>query len=147
MNTTDIIQRAQDLAKEVLEDETYKHTARIVSGLLIDGYTSGHLIAAAWLHDVVEDTHITNRDIRMQFGDVVSSLIELLTHQKDCESYDLYILRVASDQMARVIKVHDIVDNLTRGHDKLSKARWATLKSRYRRALVCLTSQKVAKTA
>jgi len=41
-----------------------------------------NMIAAALLHDVVEDTHITLRDIYLAFGDEVSTLVGWLTdHQ------------------------------------------------------------------
>lgn len=37
------------------------------------------MIAAAWLHDVVEDTPVTLETIRQQFGDAVSRLVDDLT--------------------------------------------------------------------
>jgi len=38
-----------------------------------------HLIAAAWLHDTVEDTPVTLEDIRREFGERVCDLVENLT--------------------------------------------------------------------
>jgi len=38
-----------------------------------------HLIAAAWLHDTVEDTPVTLDEIRREFGDEVHDLVENLT--------------------------------------------------------------------
>ena len=37
------------------------------------------MIAAAWLHDVVEDTGVTNETIRAEFGDKVAELVGWLT--------------------------------------------------------------------
>lgn len=38
-----------------------------------------NMIAAAWLHDTVEDTPVTLEDIRREFGDQVHDLVENLT--------------------------------------------------------------------
>jgi len=37
------------------------------------------MVAAAWLHDVVEDTGVTNETIRAEFGDKVAELVGWLT--------------------------------------------------------------------
>src|SRR5580700_10404134 len=36
-------------------------------------------IAAAWLHDAVEDTDVTLEEIRKQFGDAVADIVDGLT--------------------------------------------------------------------
>jgi (p)ppGpp synthase/HD superfamily hydrolase len=40
-------------------------------------------IAAAWLHDVVEDTKTTMEDIRKNFGDDVAKIVDGLTDSKE----------------------------------------------------------------
>jgi len=37
------------------------------------------MLAAAWLHDTVEDTHATLEMIKQEFGDEIASLVEMLT--------------------------------------------------------------------
>lgn len=50
--------------------------ARIVAG--VPGSTP-EMVAAAWLHDVVEDTGCTHTDIHLSFGPEVSALVSWLT--------------------------------------------------------------------
>ena len=49
--------------------------ASILAGLQMDEYT----LAAAFLHDVVEDTEYTYDDIRNIFGGVVANLVDGVT--------------------------------------------------------------------
>jgi (p)ppGpp synthase/HD superfamily hydrolase len=37
------------------------------------------MIAAAWLHDVVEDTPVTLEDLHSEFGEGIAELVEALT--------------------------------------------------------------------
>ncbi len=53
-----------------------KEVARIVSSVSADPET----VAAAWLHDVVEDTPVTIDDIRAAFGEEVAKLVAQLTN-------------------------------------------------------------------
>src|SRR5690606_11405266 len=55
------------------------HPAEVVSILSeVEGVTK-RMIAAAWLHDVVEDTGVPLSVIREHFGDEVAGLVEGLT--------------------------------------------------------------------
>jgi (p)ppGpp synthase/HD superfamily hydrolase len=47
-------------------------------------------IAAAWLHDIVEDTETTLEDIRAEFGDEVAALVDGLTDPADFEPMPLF---------------------------------------------------------
>lgn len=51
--------------------------ARIISQVTRDE----DLIAAAWLHDVIEDTEYTYDDIRERFGQRVADLVMEVTHE------------------------------------------------------------------
>lgn len=76
-------------------------------------------IAAAWLHDVVEDTHITEEFIHEEFGDDIASLVFWLTDVSKPEdgnraarkAKDLEHLRTA-DSLAKTIKLADIISNI-----------------------------------
>lgn len=50
-----------------------------VASIVKEAGGSEDMIIAALLHDTVEDTHITNEDIRRAFGDNVASLVQDLT--------------------------------------------------------------------
>ena len=54
------------------------HPAEVVSILKTVAHTP-EMIAAAWLHDVVEDTGVTLELVRREFGDAVADLVGWLT--------------------------------------------------------------------
>ena len=55
------------------------HPAEVVSILEpVEGVTH-EMLAAAWLHDVVEDTGVTLETVRAEFGDEVADLVGWLT--------------------------------------------------------------------
>ena len=76
------------------------------------------MIAAAWLHDVVEDTEILNRDIETFFGYTVSRLVYEVTNfskktggnRAERKKLDREHLSKASDQ-GKTIKLADIIAN------------------------------------
>lgn len=86
------------------------------------GYTHEQMIIAAVLHDVVEDTKITNAEIDMAFGPSVAVLVDDLTHRFTKEAFP-HLNRAerkaheaerikATSKAARCIKTHGLMDNL-----------------------------------
>lgn len=71
-----------------------------------------HVVVAA-LHDVVEDTAVTLEDVRYQFGPVIWNSVKAIT-RKEGEPYAEYIRRVSEDDIAAVVKFHDLKENLAR---------------------------------
>ena len=66
----------------------------------------------AVLHDVVEDSEVTLDDLReLGFSEQVIGAIDCLSRRVG-ESYDEFLLRVASNELARKIKIEDLKDNL-----------------------------------
>jgi (p)ppGpp synthase/HD superfamily hydrolase len=70
------------------------------------------IIIAAILHDVVEDTEVTNQDILLQFNLRVAQIVDLLTHRKFI-TYTEYLQRLSLDEDATLIKVCDLEENLS----------------------------------
>jgi (p)ppGpp synthase/HD superfamily hydrolase len=76
------------------------------------------VIAAAYLHDVVEDTHVTIDIIREEFGESVAKLVEELTdvstlfdgNRADRKRIDREHTALASPH-AKTIKLADLIDN------------------------------------
>ena len=76
-------------------------------------------IAAAWLHDVVEDTNITEDLIHQEFGDDIASLVYCLTdvsvpsdgNRPQRKAIDLEHLKLISP-LAMTIKLADIISNV-----------------------------------
>ena len=65
----------------------------------------------ALLHDTVEDTNVTNDDIRREFGNTIADALDCLTHRKG-ESYDEYIDRVCANPLAIDVKLADLHNNM-----------------------------------
>ena len=63
------------------------------------------------MHDVCEDSEITIEDLRVQgIPESVLEALILLTH--DCqESYQSYIEKVATNHLARQVKIADLLHN------------------------------------
>jgi GTP diphosphokinase / guanosine-3',5'-bis(diphosphate) 3'-diphosphatase len=92
--------------------------ARICAELHLDEQT----IAAALLHDVVEDTDYSVDDLRAEFGEDVARLVEGVTkltriqfqtrEQAEAENYRKLIVAMAEDARVILIKLADRLHNL-----------------------------------
>ncbi len=88
------------------------HPARVAKHLASKG-ESENVVAAAWLHDVLEDTQTTEIFLRSAgFPDRVIQAVVALSKRKG-EDYDVYLSRVIFDAIARKVKIADILDNLS----------------------------------
>src|SRR6266516_4075863 len=86
-------------------------SARICAQLHLDDQT----IAAALLHDVVEDTDTDIADVRAEFGDEIAKLVEGVTkltpvhfqsrEQAEAENYRKLIIAMAEDARVILIKL------------------------------------------
>lgn len=65
---------------------------------------------AALLHDVVEDTDVTFKDLEKDFPPAVIEVLKLLTHEDD-EEYYVYINILKDNPIAKKIKLADIAHN------------------------------------
>lgn len=73
------------------------------------------------LHDIIEDTNIKEQEIRDLFGDRVANAIVAIS-RCDKEPYETYLQRVAENEIALIVKLVDIEDNLLPWRlDKLSE--------------------------
>ena len=75
-----------------------------------------------WLHDTVEDTPITLRDIEAAFGPETADAVDAIS-RRDGEPWSDYLERVAANPMARQVKISDLIDN-----SNLSRIPHVTLK-------------------
>ena len=129
--TTDdkkLIRKAFDLAVEAHKDQRRKsgepyifhpiEVAKIVADEIGLGATS---IAAALLHDVVEDTDYTLDDIREIFGEKIARIIDGLTkisvlNKQDVsiqlENYKKLLLTLSEDVRVILIKIADRLHNM-----------------------------------
>ena len=92
--------------------------AKICAQLRLDDET----IAAALLHDVVEDTEVVLDEVRSEFGDEIAKLVEGVTkltrvqfqsrEQAEAENYRKLIVAMAADVRVILIKLADRLHNL-----------------------------------
>jgi GTP pyrophosphokinase len=93
-------------------------TAKICAELRLDDQS----IAAALLHDVVEDTDADLDDIRVEFGDEIATMVEGVTkltrtsfqsrEQAEAENYRKMIVAMAQDVRVILIKLADRLHNM-----------------------------------
>lgn len=77
-----------------------------------------HAEAVAWLHDVLEDTDITDKNLLDKgIPEEVVEAVKALTKSKEIP-YNDYLENVRNNELARKVKVQDMLDNLS---DKPSK--------------------------
>lgn len=92
--------------------EPYINHPRRVAHQMMVGQMPVDVVAAAFLHDVIEDTNITAKDLAvMGFTPRTSELVQLLSRPEG-ETYVGFIQRVLTDPDATAIKLGDICDNL-----------------------------------
>jgi guanosine-3',5'-bis(diphosphate) 3'-pyrophosphohydrolase len=98
----------------------YAHLAAVAEMVKLTG-ARDEMIAAAFLHDTLEDTPVKVEELRMFFGDEVTQLVIELTDVFTSEDYPTYnrehrkrlererLAGVSAD--AQTIKVADLIDN------------------------------------
>jgi GTP pyrophosphokinase len=112
-----------------------------VAGLLRDLGGSSVMIAAGFLHDVVEDTEVTPEEIESQFGVEVRRLVEGVTKlskfnfssktERQAENFRRMFLAMAADIRVIVVKLADRLHNMrTLEHLNPDKQRRIALETR-----------------
>ena len=90
---------------------------------------------AALLHDVVEDTKYTLKDLRKTgYPEKILRSLDYLT-RRGGETYGEFIRRVKHNPLARRVKIADVEDNLDLARIKKPKERDLMRMEKYRRAL------------
>ena len=76
------------------------------------GIKDVNILAAALLHDVIEDTEKTYEDIKAQFGEKIADWVELLSRDKD-KPEEAYVNKLKSaPSEVKLIKLADCYDNI-----------------------------------
>jgi len=129
-----LIERAYERAREAHEGqfrnsgEPYIRHCLAVAQILADMKLDATSIAAALLHDVVEDTGVTLEDIEQEFGEKIAELVAGVTKMKqlptgvegmyakagdrEMEYLRKMLLAMASDFRVMVIKLADRLHNM-----------------------------------
>jgi hypothetical protein len=124
---TDLVARAREFAirehrridhRRKYSKQPYDVHLEAVAGLVAGVTDDAEMIAAAWLHDIVEDTPITLDDVAREFGGAVVRLVDELTdisrpgdgNRAARKAIDRAHLAAASPR-AKTIKLADLTDN------------------------------------
>lgn len=89
------------------------HPDRIVELLRHWRIDDGNMLAAAYLHDVVEDTSVTLEDIKNEFNSTVAELVNELTFPEKVSDGEYHDRCEKMSEDASIIKLADIFANLT----------------------------------
>ena len=123
-----MLKRAYDFArkahvnqKRASGEEYFIHPCT-VAGILIDLGLDAATVAAAFLHDVIEDTPVSEGDIKKEFGDEVLELVVGVTklekiqfHSKEeeqAENFRKIFVAMAKDIRVIIIKLADRLHNM-----------------------------------
>ncbi len=133
---------AQDVAIKAHRDQVDKagkpyitHPERVAACMDDDAEK-----VVAWLHDTVEDTSIQLQDIESLFGPETADAINAIT-RRHCENWDSYLQRVRENEVARRVKIRDLIDNSNLA--RLPKLSYADVlrQQKYNKALLYLCKQ------
>ena len=124
----DLLLRAYDFAKEAhanqkrASGEPYFIHPCAVAEILIDLGLDSATIAAALLHDVIEDTPVTEEDVRRAFGEEVLKLVSGVTkldkivfkseEEAEAENFRKIFIAMANDIRVIIIKLADRLHNM-----------------------------------
>lgn len=94
--------------------------------------------AIALLHDILEDTDVTQEELYDLFDENIARTVIVLT-RKPMEEYMTYIRRIKQDSLATEIKIADLEENLFVTNYSFSLERHSPL--RYQQALKILKGE------
>ncbi|MDB4098876.1 bifunctional (p)ppGpp synthetase/guanosine-3',5'-bis(diphosphate) 3'-pyrophosphohydrolase [Candidatus Thioglobus sp.] len=102
--------------------EPYIHHPLSVALILADLKLDYYCVVAAILHDCIEDTSVTKKDVQIQFGDQVAHIVEGVSKltsleftsssQKQAENFQKLILAMSKDMRVMIIKLADRLHNM-----------------------------------
>lgn len=123
----DLIERAREFATNAHQridhrrkytNQPYQVHLEAVAKLVATVSDDPEMIAAAWLHDTVEDTPATLEDIERQFGESVAEMVEELTDISKPSDGNRAIRKELDRQhsaqasaRAKTVKLADLIDN------------------------------------
>ncbi len=127
-NDLELLKRAYDYArkahvnqKRASGEEYFIHPCT-VAGILVDLGLDAATVAAAFLHDVIEDTPVSEGDIKKEFGEEVLELVVGVTklekiqftsrEEEQAENFRKIFVAMAKDIRVIIIKLADRLHNM-----------------------------------
>jgi GTP pyrophosphokinase len=107
--------------KRLSGDDFISHSIAVAK-ILVRQQMDSVTVAAALLHDVAEDSEVTLKDIREDFGDEVADIVDGLTKistltfrsaaEEQSENYRKLLLSIARDARVIIVKLADRLHNM-----------------------------------
>jgi guanosine-3',5'-bis(diphosphate) 3'-pyrophosphohydrolase len=117
-----LLEKARDFALKAHGDQTYgpypyrHHLEAVAANAREFGFPLA-AVAAAWLHDTVEDTEVTREEIEREFGPEVAALVEGVTNEYGRNRAERKARTMpktkAAGKMAVGLKLADRIANVT----------------------------------
>ena len=101
-----IASKAHEGQKDLAGEDYFLHLQRVA-----DKFSDYTLKTVAILHDILEDTWMTEDMLRKLFPENICDIVVALTRRSN-ESYGNYIKRLSCNYFARKVKIADLNDNL-----------------------------------
>lgn len=127
----DFAKKAHANQKRASGEEYFSHPCAVAQ-ILVDLGLDSATVAAAFLHDVIEDTPVSEGDIKKEFGDEVLELVKGVTkldqiafnslEEEQAENFRKIFVAMAKDIRVIIIKLADRLHNM-RSLNFLSKER------------------------
>lgn len=127
LQTTPLIEKAYVFAKRAHAGQKRKNGEPYISHsvetarTLMDWKLDEGAVAAGLLHDVVEDTPVTEEELKKEFGEEIASLVDGVTkishvkyrgHERQVDNLRKMILAMAQDLRVLLIKLADRLHNM-----------------------------------
>lgn len=117
------ISKATSLCKEKHNQKTFEHAMRVaqyaINNTLCESCFADFVYAVAILHDIIEDSDVTEKQIDDMFchiefnGKTIGECVSALTHNKESETYVDYIKRIKNSDniVVYLVKLADMKDH------------------------------------
>ena len=113
--------KAHGSQKRASGDPYFSHPLE-VAAILTEFKVDDATIAAAMLHDTIEDTTVTREDVDKAFGEEIGGLVDGLTklgkldfvtrHAQQAENFRKLLLAIADDARVLLVKLADRLHNM-----------------------------------
>lgn len=140
----DIVEKAYKLAEKAHAGQVDKagkdyitHPVA-VSGMLEDEEEK----CVALLHDVLEDTDVTEEEIREEFSDTIADAVVAMTRGEH-ETYEDFIRRAKKNPIARKVKMADLTHNMDLSRLPVVTDKDLRRLEKYKRAMEVLKERKI----
>ncbi len=90
-----------------------------------------------WLHDTVEDTALSLKEVEAWFGPDTAGAVDAVS-RREGEAWEDYLERVRANPVARQVKISDLIDNSNLGRIPHVTLRDVERQAKYNRALKML---------